>query len=147
MTDHNPTPELLVELRFPAAVDRLSVIRDSVRAAARKCGFCTPAVDDIVLAVDEACQNVIVHSYKGMADGEIVLGIFRQPNAIRFKLRDFGPDVQPNQLVSRDLDDIRPGGLGIHFINQTMDAAVYQPLVGEPGNILEMIKQHAECRP
>ncbi len=133
-------PELMMEIRFPAIVDRLSLVRNSVRTAAHKCGFEEPALQDIVLAVDEACQNIIVHGYGAEADGDIVLGIYRQIDAIRFRLRDYAPDVQADQLVSRDLDDIRPGGLGIHFINQTMDAAVYQTLPDEPGNILEMIK-------
>ena len=134
-------PELLLEIRFPAVVDRLSLVRNTVRAAAHKCGFEEPALQDIVLAVDEACQNIIVHGYGDTECGDIVLGIYRQIDAIRFHLRDFAPDVEAEELVPRDLDDIRPGGLGIHFINQTMDAAVYQTVPGEPGNVLEMIKR------
>lgn len=135
---HNP--ELLLEIRFPAVVDRLSLVRNTVRAAAHKCGFEEPALQDIVLAVDEACQNIIVHGYGLKETGDILLGVYRQDDAIRFRLRDYAPDVEASNLVSRDLDDIRPGGLGIHFINQAMDAAVYQPVPDEPGNILEMIK-------
>ncbi len=133
-------PELLMEIRFPAVVDRLSLVRNTVRTAAHKCGFEEPALQDIVLAVDEACQNIIVHGYGNKNGGDIVLGIYRQIDAVRFRLRDYAPDVEAEHLVSRDLDDIRPGGLGIHFINQAMDAAVYQTIPDEPGNILEMIK-------
>lgn len=135
------TPELLMEIRFPAVVDRLSLIRNTVRAASHKCGFEEPALQDIVLAVDEACQNIIVHGYGSADPGDIVLSIYRQIEAIRFRLRDFAPDIEAEQLISRDLDDVRPGGLGIHFINQTMDAAVYQTIPDEPGNVLEMIKR------
>ena len=91
--------ELLLELRFPAQPDRLKLVRGSIRAAARMCGFNDTVAQNIVLAVDEACQNIIVHGYKGRADGEIVLSLARQQNGIQVRLLDSAPLVDPADVL------------------------------------------------
>ncbi|MCH8154162.1 MAG: ATP-binding protein [Proteobacteria bacterium] len=133
--------EALLELRFPARADRLKLVRGGVRAAARMCGFNDATAQSIVLAVDEACQNVIVHGYKGRADGEIVLGVFRRRDGILVRLRDFAPPVDPAKIKPRALDDIRPGKLGSHFMYEIMDSVEYRPSPDGTGNLLEMIRR------
>ncbi len=133
--------ETLLELRFPARADRLKLVRGGVRAAARMCGFNDATAQSIVLAVDEACQNVIVHGYKGRANGEIVLGVFRHRDGILVRLRDFAPPVDPTKIKPRALDDIRPGKLGSHFIHEIMDSVAFRPVPDGTGNLLEMIKR------
>ncbi len=133
--------ETLLELRFPARADRLKLIRGGVRAAARMCGFNDATAQSIVLAVDEACQNVIVHGYKGRAGGEIVLGVFRCRDGILVRLRDFAPPVDPTTIKPRALDDIRPGKLGSHFIHEIMDSVEFRPSPDGIGNLLEMIRR------
>ncbi len=135
------TPEALLELHFPARADRLKLVRGGVGAAARMCGFDEATAQSIVLAVDEACQNIIVHGYKGREDGEIILGIFRRPDGILVRLRDFAPTVDPATIKPRALNDIRPGRLGAHFIHEIMDSAEFQPGPDGSGNILEMIRR------
>ncbi len=133
--------ETLLELRFPARTDRLKLIRGGVRAAARMCGFNDATAQSIVLAVDEACQNVIVHGYKERAGGEIVLGVFRCRDGILVRLRDFAPPVDPTTIKPRALDDIRPGKLGSHFIHEIMDSVEFRPSPDGIGNLLEMIRR------
>lgn len=133
--------ETLLELRFPARADRLKLVRGGVRAAARMCGFNDATAQSIVLAVDEACQNVIVHGYKGRADGEIVLGVFRRRDGILLRLRDFAPPVDPATIKPRALDDIRPGKLGSHFMYEIMDSVEFRPSPDGTGNLLEMIRR------
>ncbi len=133
--------ERLLELRFPARADRLKLVRGGVRAAARMCGFNDATAQSIVLAVDEACQNIIVHGNKGRADGEIILGVFRCRDGILVRLRDFAPPVDPTKIKPRALDDIRPGKLGSHFIREIMDSAEFRPSPDGTGNLLEMIRR------
>ncbi len=133
--------ETLLELRFPARADRLKLVRGGVRAAARMCGFNDATAQSIVLAVDEACQNVIVHGYKGRVDGEIVLGVFRRRDGILVRLRDFAPPLDPAAIKPRALDDIRPGKLGAHFIHEIMDSVEFRPSPDGTGNLLEMIRR------
>ena len=136
-----PPPEPLLELRFPAQADRLKLVRGSIRAAARMCGFNDTAAQNIVLAVDEACQNIIIHGYKGRADGEIVLHLARRRDGIQVSLVDSAPLVDPATITPRALTDIRPGRLGSYFIREIMDTADYRPRPDGAGNLLEMFKR------
>ncbi|MFQ6017995.1 MAG: ATP-binding protein [Kiloniellaceae bacterium] len=140
----NAALESLLEIRFVARADRLKLVRGSVRAAARMCGFDDRSAQNIVLAVDEACQNIIVHAYKGHDDGEIVLSIFRRVDGIVLRVRDFAPLVDPSRIAPRALGDVRPGSLGTHFIREIMDAVEFLSVPDGRGNLLEMLKRTDE---
>ena len=133
--------EMLFEARFPARADRLKLVRGSMWAAARMCGFSDTIAQNIVLAVDEACQNIIVHGYKERENGEILLSVLRTSEALHVRLRDFAPAVDPKSIRPRALDDIKPGKLGSYFIREIMDSAEFQPSPDGTGNLLEMIKR------
>ena len=134
-------PEALLEIRVPARADRIKLLRPGVRAAAQMCDFVEEEAEDIVLAVSEACQNVIVHAYNGDADGDIVVEIFRRDDGMLVRLRDFAPPIDPATVRPRDLDDLRPGGLGTHFIREIMDSAEFREVADGGGNVLEMVKR------
>ncbi len=102
--------EPLLRLRFPARADQLRRVRDAVREQTAACGFSAQCAGDVVLAIDEACQNVIRHAYCGDSGGEIVLEIERRGEILVFSLRDFAPPIDPDRVKPRDLDDVRPGG-------------------------------------
>lgn len=51
----------------------------------------------------------------------------RHPDALRIIIEDEARQVDPSQIKSRNLDEVRPGGLGVHIIKSVMDEAVYQP--------------------
>lgn len=136
--------DCLLELRFPARADRMVMVRETVRSAARFCGFGELDTQDIVLAVGEACQNAILHAYAGHEAGPIVLGILRGGDRIILRVTDFGPAVDPATVRPRALGDLRPGGLGTHFIQQLMDSADFGPSPDGHGNVLQMTKQKVQ---
>lgn len=136
-------PEPLMRLTFRSRADRLKVVRASVHAAARACGFDEVDALDIVLAVDEACANVIVHAYDSREDSDIVIDIFKLDGGIRVRLRDFAEAVDPASIRPRRLEDTAPGGLGTYFIASIMDET---RLIAAPdgcGTIFEMTKRAA----
>lgn len=140
--DGQPRPELLWEQRFAARLPVLKQVRASVLAAARHCGFDDATSQDIVLAVDEACKNVIVHAYHGVeGEDDIVLSVFESADGIAVQLRDFAPPVDPAQIRPRDLDDVRPGQLGTHFMREIMDRTDYVAAPDGVGNLLLMTKR------
>lgn len=135
--------ELLLELRFKARADRLKLIRGAVRTAARMCGFPDVVAQNLVLAVDEACQNVILHAYRGRGDGELVLALLRgRRGGLIVRLRDRAPPVAPERIRPRPRREPKPGGLGSHFIHQIMDSVTLRQPSDGAGNLLEMIKHN-----
>lgn len=133
--------ERIVELRVQSRADRLRVVRAVVAEAARSAGASAPCVRDMVIAVDEACQNVIRHAYGGRPDGEIILQISRLDDRLIFDLVDFAAPVDASVIRPRDVTEVRPGGLGTHFINECMDEAVFRPPPAGAGNRLWMTKR------
>ena len=59
-------------------------------------------------------------------------------------LRDYGKVVDPAEICSRDLEDVRPGGLGVHIIKECMDSMEYCPAEGG-GTVLILTKALAGC--
>ena len=100
-----------------------------------------PCTQDIVLAVDEACQNIIRHSYGADTEGDIILEIKVEDDRVVLFLRDFAEKVDESKIKPRDLDDVRPGGLGVHFIREIMDESgfVWEP--ASSGNLYRMSKR------
>jgi anti-sigma regulatory factor (Ser/Thr protein kinase) len=137
MSDTTPT-NLSMQIRSDPA--ELGQIRRQMEAIAAGAGLSEEQVARVVLAVDEALTNVIRHAYDGRPDGRINIAIRAGGGELRIVIRDYGRAVDPARIHSRDLDDVRPGGLGVHIMNECMDSVEYSPADGE-GTVLTMRKQ------
>jgi serine/threonine-protein kinase RsbW len=96
------------------------------------------------LALDEACANIIEHAYANTAGGEIELAVQVSPSRCIITLTDHGESFDPSQIASpqlgQSLENMQPGGLGLHFIRSLMDEVRYS---SDPdGNHLTMVKYH-----
>ena len=125
-----------VSLRVAGEVGSLRLLRALVREAAEACGCGEACVRDIVIAVDEACQNIIKHAYGDHHSGDIVVELCRRDDRLEVSVVDFAPPVDPATIEPRDLDDVRPGGLGTHFIRACVDDWEYRPPPPGAGNRL-----------
>lgn len=132
-------------LSDPAA---MVFVRTLIEKAALLCGFDDKDTGAIVLAVDEACTNVIRHQYNDRYDGRIDIAVEsdEQAGLLRVVIRDYGPVRDASLFRGRSLDELRPGGLGLHLINSVMDKACYQPAEGG-GMRLELLKHIAANSP
>lgn len=131
----------LFKLRVPAHANRLKLVRAAVAEAAALCGCNPTCAGDVVLAVDEACQNVVRHAYGTDASGDMVVELSRAGDRLEIMLVDFAPPVDPTRIKSRDLTELRPGGLGTHFIRAIMDEAEFCDPPNGAGNCLRMSKR------
>lgn len=131
----------LTEIRIASRAEQLRLVRAAVLKAATDAGCSDQCVRDVVIAVDEACQNVIRHAYRGDPEGEIVVEIRRCGDRVVFDIIDFATPVDTSKIRPRALDDLRPGGLGTHFIHECMDEATFLPPPDGTGNLLRLIKR------
>lgn len=133
-----------ITLSISSTPAHLSVVRATVERLAQLLGFDEDAGHKITLAVDEGLSNVIKHAYHGQEDQpiEITFRCLREQTgrpAFAIELRDWGTPVPTSQIRSRDLEDVRPGGLGVHIITSIMDEVKYNPSPGG-GTRLTMVK-------
>lgn len=124
------TKKLIVKSR----TENLSKIRDFVSSNASEAGFSKDEIDEMILAVDEACTNVIKHAYKFSPDGDIILEIKFDNNALTITIEDkgisFNPDVIPEPDLQKYYREHRVGGLGMYLMKTLMDEVKYK---SEPG--------------
>lgn len=110
-----------IEIKIPADPKYLKLIRRTVTNICEIAQFSSKDSNQIVLAIDEACTNVIRHAYGGASMKPIILQVQILSDRIRFMLQDYGKKATIESFQSRNLEDIRPGGLGVHLIKTVMD--------------------------
>jgi len=130
--------EQLVAVSFCSRASRLRLLRNVLRDAADLGGLDESQTEAMVLAVNEACMNIIQHAYAMDPDGQIDVSIFHEREALVIQIRDYAATVDTEKIRSRELDDIRPGGLGVHLINSLMDECGFIEAPSDGGNLFQM---------
>lgn len=128
-----------IEIKLPSDPQLLKIIRSGISHISKICGFSNEESNAVTIAVDEAASNIIKHTYNGAKNELIVVNFRILEDRLEVVLRDFGEKVDPETIKSRDLNEIRPGGLGVHLIKSTMDVVNYDNSF-EVGNQLTMVK-------
>ena len=112
---------------FKVESSSLKEIRNFAREVLAKDPVFKSSMDDIVLALAEAAQNVVKHAYNGKATGDTMkVEIKFDNNQLIVELFDKGSPVIPQNIKPRKLDDIKAGGLGTFFIGQIMDEVIFK---------------------
>jgi anti-sigma regulatory factor (Ser/Thr protein kinase) len=138
--------DLLLKLELQSNPNMLSVVRGAMERLTEVFGFSPPECRSVTRAVDEALTNIMRHCYKGKLDQPIEVACNRvwrrastsRQEGLEILLSDRGPAVDPSKLRGRRLDEIKPGGLGLHFIRQSMDTVEFKRTRGM--NQLQLIK-------
>ena len=123
----------LLKLELSSDPQLLTVVRGALERLTEVFGFSPPDRRSVTRAVDEALTNIMRHCYNGRTDQPIELYCTRVPprgadgaDGLEILLCDKGPAVDPSKLRGRRLEEIKPGGLGLHFIRQSMDTVEYR---------------------
>ncbi|MEP6880623.1 MAG: SpoIIE family protein phosphatase [Dokdonella sp.] len=132
--------EVLLKRSFPARPEQMREIRSLLRTALDDAGVETAIRDKLVLAVDEACCNVIRHAYGPQCSGDIDLRVTREGGKLEFRLLDSAPVVDPQCVRAKPLGEVRSGGLGVALIDTVMDNWTLQGRPDGRGNRLIMQK-------
>lgn len=117
-------------LRIKSRTDRLREVREFVSACARRAGFREEAVHSIALCCDEACTNVIRHSYANAPDRDIDIRVIERKDELEIVITHDGTSFDPDRIKSPDMKEylatFRKGGLGLHLIRSLMDKVFYR---------------------
>jgi anti-sigma regulatory factor (Ser/Thr protein kinase) len=115
-------------------------------------GFLTPIfeanfadedVGRLVLAVDEAAANIIKHGQSFFRPtGRITLEVIESKRKVEIVLRNFCKERDVERIRPRDLEDVRPGGLGTHFINEVMDTVEFRPDSDKGGRMVLVLTKN-----
>ena len=125
---------LLLKMELRSNPETLCIVRNALGQLAETFGFSATDCRAVVLAVDEALTNIIRHAYQGKPEQPIEVS-FRRIQAARdgmpepaleIVVEDRGAAVDRKTLRGRELDEVRSGGLGLHFMRESMDAVEFR---------------------
>lgn len=146
----SPDASPSVTVTVPGHYARLEVIREAVLHTCRLAGLAPARTAQLEMAVDEACSNIIEHSYGGenaavrrAGDEGIRLRLVREPGRVVVEIFDRGDgfdfDQAPVVSPADYFEERRQRGLGMYIIRCFVDAVSYQRATPQ-GNCLRLTK-------
>lgn len=122
------------QLKIKSKTENLSGVRAFTENFAYQVGFSEDIINKIVLAVDEACTNIIKHAYKNSPDGDIIISISFFDNKLSISIIDNGKHFDPDKIPDPDIKEYyrqkKSGGLGMFLIKKLMDEVKYSTTTG-----------------
>jgi len=95
-------------------------------------------ISQIVSAVGEAYNNIVLHGYAGREPGTIHMRVENCSEWMRVIIRDTGASFDPSQAPAPNLEALPESGLGIFIMRSFMDEVTY---VCGPPNVLTLFKR------
>lgn len=131
----NTTNNILNEqLKIKSKTENLSEVRQFTEEFASLVGFSDDVINKIILAVDEACTNIIKHAYKNSPEGDIVISFVFENNKLSISILDNGNHFEPNKIPEPDIKEFykqkKSGGLGMYLMKKLMDEVIYSTSSG-----------------
>ena len=133
--------DCLLDQIYPATTEALVAVRSAVRELCRRVRCSEECGEQVVLAVNEACMNIIQHGYHFSKGQHFTLCLGVDDDMLIAHLLDNGMPATDADLRPRDIDELRPGGLGVRFMRELMDDVSYQPAPDGFTNCLQLIKR------
>lgn len=108
-----------VSIKLPSKPEYVSIARLTASVLANNMGFNIEDIEDIKVAVGEACNNAILHGKTEVSNFDVTFHV----NATRFEceVKDQGDGFDMNNYIEPDLSNPKVGGLGIFIMKSLMD--------------------------
>ncbi|MGG1679214.1 anti-sigma B factor RsbW [Neobacillus sp. NRS-1170] len=118
-----------IEMKIPAKPEYVGIIRLTTSGIASRMGYGYEEIEDVKIAISEACTNAVQHAYKQDEGGEIVIGFGIYENKLEIVIADNGKSFNFEQTKSQlgpydassSIDQLSEGGLGLYLMETLMD--------------------------
>lgn len=128
------------EIVIRSKTENLSLVRDFICNCCTDKGFSAKTLDEVVLAVDEACTNIIKHAYKYLPDGEIKVKLKLSGKKFIVDITDYGKSFDSEILKRPDMNEYfkmkKVGGLGVHLMKTLMDDVKFESVPGKYNKVI-----------
>ena len=124
-----------ISMEISSKPEYVSIIRLTTSGIANSIGFSLNEIEDIKVAVSEACTNAIRHS----KDNKVTFIFKIIENGLCIEVKDNGIGYDIDNIKKPDLDNPKENGLGIFIIESLMDKVQIQSEI-DKGTIIKMTK-------
>ena len=120
----------MYKITIPSSTRYLEDVRQFVERHARQANLSDEAVEQLKVAVDEACTNVIEHAYRGESEHQIDVAVIVTPDRLTIRIRDEGESFKQESYEEPDIFEFaqrhKKGGFGVHIMRRLMDQVEYR---------------------
>lgn len=116
-----------VKLNLPATADFVDIVRLNLYGIASKMGFSYEEIEDMKVAVSEACNNSVLYAY-GEENGVVEVIFNFDDSELAITVKDEGESFERVEqregvatLHDKDLNEVQIGGLGFYLMQALMD--------------------------
>lgn len=134
--------QVKISLTLPGIPEFVSVARLTLSGIASRMGFPVDTIEDLKVAVSEACTNAMKHGCRLPKDHYSVDYIVSDKELI-IDVSDRGQGFLEDEVDQPDLENPKENGLGLYIIRTLMDG-VEVTSSNERGTVIRMIKQLEE---
>lgn len=128
----------ILKLSVPGKPEYVGMVRLAISSLANHAGFDIEAIEDIKVAVSEACTNVVCHGQVGYCQSyEVVCEIGN--NKLIISIVDQAGGYDTADYKEPEIECLKEGGLGIFIIKTLMDEVTILSELGT-GTSIQMIK-------
>jgi len=127
-------------LTIPSDLRLLGLARAFVEAVCQVAGFDQSTTDAVVLAADEATNNIMRHAHQDNPHAQVQIQCYLRPDGIEIHLHDEGQPFDLSSVPDLDPAELRIGGRGVYLMRTIMDELTCHRR-GERGNTLRMVKR------
>ena len=117
-----------IRLTIPARAEYIDIARLTLFGIANKAGFSYEEIEDMKVAVTEACTNVVLHAYSNGTPGVIDISFELEQEGISIRIKDEGSSFKYEAAASKsvslhdkELEEVTAGGLGLFMMHALMD--------------------------
>jgi serine/threonine-protein kinase RsbW len=122
------------EAKFKSTTKNLGEIRTFINNILLNIKISEEEKDKIILAVDEACTNIIKHAYKLSPNNDILIKVNLNNSELQIRIIDYGESFDPSTVPIPDIKELyrehKVGGLGLHLIRSLMDEVNFNAVPG-----------------
>lgn len=123
-------PRSIHTLTVPSSTRYLEDVREFVAQHASEASFGPDVVEQLKMAVDECCTNVIEHAYLGEPERPIDVAVIVETDRLAVRIRDEGRAFDPTSYHEPDLMQFarnrKSGGFGVHIMRRLMDEVLFR---------------------
>ena len=124
-----------IKMEISANPEYVSIIRLTTSGIANKVGFCLDDIEDLKVAISEACTNAIKHSLEDRFT--IIYTMIEK--GLTIEIIDNGKGYNTKEVSEPDLDNLKESGMGLFIIESLMDDVNVESTEGK-GTSIKMTK-------
>ncbi|GMK42057.1 serine-protein kinase RsbW [Paenibacillus sp. CCS19] len=128
----------IITIFVPAAAEYVDLARLTLYGVASKMGFSFEEIEDMKVALSEACNNAVLHAYGDLPDGttfaapeeqpRVEIRFIKQSDALSIVVKDDGSSFdaaavarRAESLHGKAVQELEAGGLGLYLMQALMD--------------------------